>query len=203
MFIPVPPYALLIILAVQVPVLIVPIVLNDDAEVKLLSVSIAPSIVASVVASILSIPLSEQLPPLSDITFVDPTVKSPPLIVKSPVSEKLFLMVVVPLVEPRFKLVAAPPMFSVDAVLLIRLNVLWLVVMSPPLTATSDDAVILFVTDSVPPSVVAPELTFNVPVDCMSSPSPLFNCMSPVASELPDPPVIVILPVSVSPCLTQ
>ena len=55
-FIRVPPYALLIILAVQVPVLIVPIVLNDDAEVKLLSVSIAPSIVASVVASILSIP---------------------------------------------------------------------------------------------------------------------------------------------------
>ena len=49
---PVPPYALLIILAVQVPVLIVPIVLNDDAEVKLLSVSIALSIVASVVASI-------------------------------------------------------------------------------------------------------------------------------------------------------
>ena len=95
---PVPPYALLIILPCHVPVLIVPIVLKDDAEVKLPSVSMALSIVASVVESILSIPLSEQLPPLSDITFVDPTVKSPPLIVKSPVSEKLFLMVVVPLV---------------------------------------------------------------------------------------------------------
>ena len=168
-FRPVPPYALLIILAVQVPVLIVPIVLNDDAEVKLPSVSIALSIVASVVASILSIPFNVQLPPLSEITLVEPTVRSPPPIVKSPANDSSLLMVVVPLLAPIDTLVAAPPMFSVVAVLLIRLNVLWLVVMSPPLTATSADAVRLFVTDSVPPSVVAPELTFNVPVDSMST----------------------------------
>jgi len=136
-FIPVPPYALLIILPCHVPVETVPIADSWVAEVKLPSVSIALSIVASVVASILSIPFNEQLPPLSEITLVEPTVKSPPLIVKSPVSEKLFLMVVVPLVAPSVKLVAAPPMFSVVAVLLIRLNVLWLVVMSPPYTATS------------------------------------------------------------------
>ena len=202
-FRPVPPYALLIILPCHVPELIVPTVCRLDAEVRLLSVSIAVSIVVSVTASMLSIPFNEQLPPLSEITLVEPTVKSPPLIVRSPVSEKLFLIVVVPLVAPSVRLVAAPPMFSVVAVPLIKLNVLWLVVMSPPLTATSADAVILFVTDSVPPSVVAPELTFNVPVDSMSMPSPFLNCTSPVASELPDPPVIVMLPVSVSPCLTQ
>ena len=140
-FIPVPPYALLIILPCHVPLVIVPIVLNDDAEVKLLSVSIAPSIVASVVASILSIPLSDQLPPLSEITLVEPTVKSPPPIVRSPVNEKLFLMVVVPLVAPIVTLVAAPPMFNVVAVPLIKLNVPWLVVMSPPLTAMSAENV--------------------------------------------------------------
>ncbi len=140
-FIPVPPYALLIILAVQVPVLIVPIVLNDDAEVKLLSVSIALSIVASVVASILSIPFNEQLPPLSEITLVEPTVRSPPPIVRSPVNEKLFLIVVVPLVEPIVIAVAALPMFSVVVVVSIRLNVVWLVVMSPPLTAMSAENV--------------------------------------------------------------
>ena len=111
---PVPPYALLIILPDHVPLVIVPTVCRLDAEVRLLNVSMALSIVVSVTASMLSIPFNEQLPPLSEITLVEPTVKSPPPIVKSPVSEKLFLMVVVPLVEPRFKLVAAPPMFSVD-----------------------------------------------------------------------------------------
>ena len=138
---PVPPYALLIILPCHVPVLIVPIVLNDDAEVKLPSVSIALSIVASVVASILSIPFNVQLPPLSEITFVDPTVRSPPPIVKSPLNDSSLLMVVVPLLAPIDTVVADPPMFSVVAVPLIRLNVLWLVVMSPPLTAMSADAV--------------------------------------------------------------
>ena len=141
-FIPVPPYVLLIIFACQLPVVTVPTVARDDADVKLPSVSIAPSIVASVVASMLSIPFNEQLPPLSEITVVEPTVKSPPPIVKSPVSEKLFLMVVVPLVAPRVRAVAAPPMFSVVAVLLIKLNVDWLVVMSPPLTAKSAESVV-------------------------------------------------------------
>ena len=77
MFIPVPPYALLIILPCHVPVETVPIADSWVAEVKLPSVSIALSIVASVVASILSIPFNEQLPPLSEITLVEPTVKSP------------------------------------------------------------------------------------------------------------------------------
>ena len=61
MFRPVPPYALLIILPDHVPLVIVPTVERDPAEVKLLNVSIALSIVASVVASMLSIPFNEQL----------------------------------------------------------------------------------------------------------------------------------------------
>ena len=137
MFIPVPPYALLIILPDHVPLVIVPTVARDPAEVKLLNVSIALSIVASVVASILSIPFNVQLPPLSEITFVDPTVRSPPPIVKSPLNHSSLLIVVVPQLEPIDILVAAPPMRSVVAVVLIRLNVLWLVVMSPPYTAIS------------------------------------------------------------------
>ena len=172
---PVPPYALLIILPDHVPLVIVPTVARDDAEVKLPSVSIAPSIVASVVASILSIPFNEQLPPLSEITFVDPTVRSPPPIVKSPVSEKLFLIVVVPLVAPSVKLVAAPPILTVVAVLLIKLNVDWLVVMSPPLTAMSLENVPTLVTASVPPNMVLPVPTVSVPVDCMSMPSPFLS----------------------------
>ena len=175
MFRPVPPYALLIILPCHEPLVIVPTVARDDAEVKLPSVSIALSIVASVVASILSIPFNEHVPLLSDITFVDPTVKSPPLIVKSPVSEKVFLMVVVPVVAPSVRLVAAPPMFSVVVVPLIRLNVVWLVVMSPPLTAISFENVATLVTPRVPPSVVEPVPTASVPVDCMTMPSPVLS----------------------------
>ena len=59
------------------------------------------------------------------------------------------------------------------------------------------------VTVRLPPSVVAPLLILNVPVDCMSIPRPFKNCRSPVASfhVLPDalPPVIFKLPVSVNP----
>ena len=59
------------------------------------------------------------------------------------------------------------------------------------------------VTVRLPPSVELPLATFNVPVDCMSSPSPFLSCKSPVASfhVLPDalPPVIFKLPVSVNP----
>ena len=55
----------------------------------------------------------------------------------------------------------------------------------------------------LPPSVVAPLLTFNVPVDCMSRPRPFLSCKSPAPSVHvePDalPPVIDKLPVSVSP----
>ena len=58
---PVPPLFLLIVVAFHVPVVIVPTVDRDDAEVKLPSVSIADYIVASVVASVvvsLSLPSS-------------------------------------------------------------------------------------------------------------------------------------------------
>ena len=84
-------------------------------------------------------------------------------------------MVVVPVVAPSVRLVAAPPMFSVVVVPLIRLNVVWLVVMSPPLTAISFENVATLVTPRVPPSVVEPVPTASVPVDCMSMPSPFLS----------------------------
>ena len=59
------------------------------------------------------------------------------------------------------------------------------------------------VTVRLPPSVVAPLLTFNVPVDCMSIPRPFLNTKSPAPSvhvdPLAAPPVICKLPVSVKP----
>ena len=60
------------------------------------------------------------------------------------------------------------------------------------------------VTVRLPPSDVAPvPVTLNVPVDCMSIPSPFLSCKSPAPSVHVDPdalpPVICKLPVSVSP----
>ena len=56
------------------------------------------------------------------------------------------------------------------------------------------------VTSNSPPSVVVPLFTFNVPVDCMSIPSPFLSCKSPAPSThdepLAEPPVIAKLPVS-------
>ena len=55
------------------------------------------------------------------------------------------------------------------------------------------------VTVRLPPSVVAPLLILNVPVDCMSIPRPFLSCRSPAPSvhTEPDalPPVIFKLPV--------
>jgi hypothetical protein len=201
--IPVPPYALLIILACQVPVPIVPTVLNDDADVKLLRVSKALSMVASVVASIASTPFNVHVPPLSEITLVDPTVRSPPPIVKSPLNDSSLLMVVVPVDAPIDTEVAWPPMSRSVTPVLNSLAEVWFDVISPPLTCMSADNVRSLVTDSVPPSVVAPEATFNVPAFWISIPSPFLSWKSPVASLLPLPPLIAILPVSVKPCLNQ
>ena len=66
---PVPPLFLLIVVAFHVPVVIVPTVDRDDAEVKLPSVSIADSIVASVVASKASIFFNVATPLLSETTL--------------------------------------------------------------------------------------------------------------------------------------
>ena len=62
---PVPPLVLLIVVAFHVPVVTVPIVDRDDAEVKFPSVSIADSIVASVVASKASMFCSVATPVVS------------------------------------------------------------------------------------------------------------------------------------------
>ena len=50
---------------------------------------------------------------------------------------KSLAIVVVPLPAPRFNAVAAPNAFTVVAVVLSKLNVVWLVVTSPPLTCRS------------------------------------------------------------------
>ena len=76
-----------------------------------------------------------------------------------------------------------------------------------PVVLVVDDCVELISTVPVistsPPSVVVPLFTFNVPVDCMSSPSPFLSCKSPVPSfhdePLAEPPVICKLPVSDKP----
>ena len=60
------------------------------------------------------------------------------------------------------------------------------------------------VTVKLPPSDVAPvPVTLNVPVDCISIPSPFLSCKSPAPSvhvdPLAAPPVTCKLPVSVRP----
>ena len=81
---------------------------------------------------------------------------SPPSTFKSRSISTIFLNLVVPLAAPINISVAAPPMFSVVAVVLIRLNVAALVVISPPSTFKSRSTSRLFLTLVVP--VAAPTL---------------------------------------------
>ena len=64
-------------------------------------------------------------------------VKSPPSTLTSPSTSKLLLTLVVPEAAPNSNVVAAPPILSVVAVVLIKLNVVWSVPMSPPPTNKS------------------------------------------------------------------
>ena len=87
---------------------------------------------------------------------------NPPFSVASPVrvdvpsTDRLLLIVVVPLVAPREIVVASPPMFSVVAVVLRRLKVPWFVVMLPPFTARFAPAVTLPVKVETPSTVSVP-----------------------------------------------
>ena len=65
------------------------------------------------------------------------TVKSPPSILTSPSTSKLLLMLVVPVAAPSSNVVAAPNALTVAAVAFSKLNVVAVVVISPPLTARS------------------------------------------------------------------
>ena len=71
---------------------------------------------------------------LARLNVVVDTVKSPPSMLTSPSTSKLLLMLVVPVAAPISNVVAAPPTLSVVAVVFNKLNVVWLVVKSPPLT---------------------------------------------------------------------
>ena len=81
------------------------------------------------------------------------------------------LSVRVPVVAPIAIVVPAPPMFRVVAVELRRLNVVWLVVRSPPFIATSPVTVVSPVKRDVPSIVrvpfacMFPVLVRVVPVD--------------------------------------
>ena len=112
-------------------------------------------------------------------------------------------MVVVPVLAPICTLVAAPPKLIVVAVVSIKLNVDWVVVRSQPFTLTS------LLTSRSPPTFTLPIVLnrpvpiSNVPVPLIFIPSPLLNSKSPVLSLVPLPPVILRLPVSLKPNLTQ
>jgi hypothetical protein len=67
------------------------------------------------------------------------------------------LMVIVPVLAPTANVEAAPNAFKVVAVVFNKLNVVWLVVMSPPRTSKSKSTCKLFFTLVVP--VAAPMLT--------------------------------------------
>ena len=132
-FIPVPPYCLLIVVAFHVPEVSVPTVERLLAEVMLPSVPIEDSMVDLVVLSKASIFFNVAVPLASEITLDEPTVRLLP-IVKPPERDKSFLMVVVPVVAPIVILVPAPPKLIVVADWFAILNVDWFVVMSPPFT---------------------------------------------------------------------
>ena len=120
--IPVPPLLQPIVVAFHVPVVIVPTEVRLVAEVILPSVPIDDSIVALVVLSKASIFFNVAVPLASVITLDEPTVRLLP-IVKPPVRDKSFLMVVVPVVAPIVRLVHAPPKLIVVAEVLSKLNV--------------------------------------------------------------------------------
>ena len=89
-------------------------------------------------------------------TDPSPKLKAPEEKVVVPVTDRLLLIVVVPVEAPMEIVVAAPPMFKVVAVVLIRLKVVAVVVKSPPFTAKSSVKV------AAPVKVLTPVM-FNVP----------------------------------------
>ena len=94
---------------------------------------------------------------------------SPPLTCRSRSTSRLLLTLVVPVAAPISRVVAAPAKFTVVAVAFNRLNVVWLVVMSPPLTSRSRSTTRLLLTLVVPvaapiSSVVAAPAKFTVVV---------------------------------------
>ncbi len=140
------------------PVVVVnPVIVKNESE----SVLIVTSLVLS--GEKVEMPFAVNVCP-------DGTV-APPLNVASPVTFNALFTVVVPVPAPIFTEVAAPPIFKVVAVVLIKLNVEDPVVMSPPLTARSDAAVTLPVNVEMPSTVkvpfvwIVPLLAIVAPVD--------------------------------------
>ena len=106
----------------------------------------------------LAAPLASTMLISSTVSVVLLIVVVLPFTVKSPVTTRSCPIVVVPPPSPPVPIltvVAAPPMFSVVALVLIKLNVVWLVIISPPRTSKSPlNTTLAFLIVAVP--VVAP-----------------------------------------------
>ena len=128
-------------------VALVPVIVG----LPIVSVPVAAPIPSAVAAPAKFIVVAVVLARLNEL--VD-TVKSPPSMFTSPSTSKLLLIFVVPVAAPISSVVAAPAKFTVVALALTRLNVVELVVISPPLTARSPVTVAPRSTVSEPFSVV-------------------------------------------------
>ena len=133
------------VLAVVLPigVLFNDVIVNVPSTFKLPSISTSSAnLTVEVVAPITTL----EAPPAKltvvalafiRLNVVAVVVRSPPRTAKSKSTVKLLLTLVVPVAAPISIAVAAPAKFTVVAVPFTRLNVVWFVAMSPPLTFKS------------------------------------------------------------------
>ena len=111
-----------------------------------------------------------------------------PLNVEGPETERLLLTVVNPSMTPRLREVAEPPKLRVVAIEFSRLNVVCVVVRSPPLIAMSPAVVTFPVRVDIPSTVsvpfveMFPALVMDVPVD--PYPPPTFRTSNPAVARL-------------------
>ena len=133
---------------------------------------------------------------LARLKVVVDTVKSPPSILTSPSTSRLFLTLVVPVAAPILTAVPAPAKFTVVAVVFNKLNVTTLVVMSPPLTARSPDIAVLALLIVVVP-VAAPILTVVPAPNKLPVVAVALNTVAVVEVVVISPPLTAKSPVKV------
>ena len=114
-----------------------PSIVISPSTSKLLLMLVVP--VAAPISIVVAAPakLTVVAVVLARLNVAVDTVKSPPSILTSPSTSRLFLTVVVPVAAPMFIAVPAEPKLIVLAADVSKLNVLWLVVKSPPSILTS------------------------------------------------------------------
>ena len=115
-------------------VVVSPLTVKSPAIVKLLFTAVVP-VLAPILTVVAAPPIFKVVAVvLAKLNVLVDTVKSPPSILTSPSTSRLLLILVVPVAAPISNVVAAPPTFRVVAVVFNKLNVVWLVVKSPPFT---------------------------------------------------------------------